>query len=117
MNQEAIATYEAQLLSKHTGTRKGAIALKGGGQAYLRAPSHAEFMFLQSQTDAPHDIYVPAFAKYVQDCFLGACDGEGNPISYEQIREAEGPAFVTTGPFGEMVNRLSGQRKVVTREL
>lgn len=113
----SVEKFEEGIKAKLGVVRGSAVALPGGGFAYVRTPTPIEFMNLQSHSDADHDVYVPMFAQYVKGCFVGACDANGAELSYEQVRDLAGPAFVVSGPLGIAVNKLAGANKVITRDL
>jgi hypothetical protein len=118
MSAQKIAEYRAAVKAKHAGKRCKEVDLpSGAGHAYVREPSYEEFMYINSQSDAPHDAYVPAFAKYVETCFAGACDADGEELSFADVRRIAGVGYMVTGPLAAAVNTLAGQVKAPMRDL
>lgn len=90
------------------GARVAEIDLHSGGHAYVRRPTRQEFEAFQAYADADRDARGRAHVLYVKGCFLGAIDGSGLEISFEEAWEREGPAWVSGGAIGVKVNELAG---------
>lgn len=111
---ETRESYEQHIISKH-GRPIAAVTLSNGGRAYVRRPKQEEYDEMQalSQTDDGEAKRV-AFARYVMKCFAGALDGNGNEMTFDDVRNLEGPAFVAGGVLGGVVNRLAGSGERTT---
>lgn len=101
--------FESALRTSHGAVRMARVAMRSGGAAYVRRPTVDEYESMQISIDgAEGESKQRGYAAYVQRCFIGALDGDGNEIDFAEVERREGPAFVRGGGLGLAVNALAG---------
>lgn len=121
MNADAIAALEAELKGANPGVAiKRVKATRIKGYAYVRQPTLEEYHTMRLGRDgegAGVESKLMSYSAYVRACFLGAINGAGARVSYDQLRDAEGPAYVASGALGYAVNDLAGENECETVDL